>query len=233
MSKKIVIVEDEPAIRENYLNALRRRGYDVSGVATRAQAIKLFEAKLPDLVVLDVSLENDPEGGYELCRYLRTRSTSLPIIFLTALDSELDKVSGIRLDADDYLTKDVSLEYLLARIAALFRRNQALLTPQDDNSYLQHGELELDQERLICRWKNQPVALTVTEFWILYALAKRPGQVKDREQLMQAAKAVVDDATVTSHIKRIRKKFNELDPSFDSIESVYGAGYRWQAANKR
>ena len=230
MSKKIVIVEDEPAIRDNYSNALRKRGYEVKGVANRHQAIQLFESRLPDLVILDVSLEDDPEGGFELCRYLRQRSSIVPIIFLTALDSELDKISGIRLDADDYLTKDVSMELLMARIAAFFRRSQAMQVPANKDEEIQRGQLEINQERLLCKWTGEVVPLTVTEFWIVYSLAHRPGQVKDREQLMQEAKAVVDDSTVTSHIKRIRRKFHDIDDSFDAIESVYGAGYRWKAS---
>jgi len=227
MAKRILIVEDEPMIRENYVQALRNYGYDVQAVADRNSAMQLFSSRLPDLVILDVSLKNDPEGGFELCRHLRTRSSTLPIIFLTALDSELDKISGIRLDADDYLTKDVSLQYLLARIAALFRRNEALSIPPQQEAIINRGSLEMDMQRLSCLWKQQQVPLTLTEFWIVHALADKPGHVKDRDQLMQDAKAIVDDSTVTSHIKRIRKKFMKLDDSFDGIDTVYGMGYRW------
>ena len=227
MAKRILIVEDEPAIRENYVQALRKYGYEVQAVGDRNAAMKLFSSRLPDLVILDVSLKSDPEGGFELCRSLRSRSTTLPIIFLTALDSELDKISGIRLDADDYLTKDVSLQYLLARIAALFRRNEALSVPPQQETIILRGSLEMDMERLSCQWKQQIVPLTLTEFWMVHALADRPGHVKDRDQLMQDAKAIVDDSTVTSHIKRIRKKFLHLDDEFDGIDTVYGMGYRW------
>ena len=227
MAKRILLVEDEQNIRENYTEALRNVGYEVQAYADRLSAEKMLVGRLPDLAVLDVCLGDDPEGGFELCRSLRQRSKTLPIIFLTALDSELDKISGIRLDADDYLTKDVSLQYLLARIAALFRRTDALSTPTDPDKIIEHGQLKLDLQRLDCFWHDTKVSLTLTEFWIVHALAARPGHVKDRDQLMQDAKAVVDDATVTSHIKRIRKKFQHLDGSFDNIETVYGAGYRW------
>ncbi|MFT5452667.1 MAG: two-component system OmpR family response regulator [Enterobacterales bacterium] len=227
MAKRILIVEDEPLIRENYTQAIRKYGYEVTAVADRATAMKLLAVRLPDLVILDVSLKNDPEGGFELCRSLRSRSKTLPIIFLTALDSELDKISGIRLDADDYLTKDVSLQYLLARIAALFRRNQALSEPPKQEMIIERGSLKIDLHRLSCCWKDHQIPLTLTEFWIVHALADIPGHVKDRDQLMQDAKAIVDDSTVTSHIKRIRKKFLEFDESFVAIDTVYGMGYRW------
>ncbi len=227
MAKRILLVEDEPSIRQNYVEALRKAGYEVQAYADRLSAEKMVAARLPDLALLDVCLQDDPEGGFELCRSLRTRSKTLPIIFLTALDSELDKISGIRLDADDYLTKDVSLQYLLARIAALFRRTDALSTPPEPDKIIEHEHLTIDLHRLDCFWQGDKVPLTLTEFWIVHALAARPGHVKDRDQLMQDAKAIVDDSTVTSHIKRIRRKFQTLDKQFDHIETVYGAGYRW------
>ena len=227
MAKRILLVEDEPLIRENYVLALRKAGYEVQAIADRHTAESTVASRLPDLAILDVCLKDDPEGGFELCRSLRQRSKTLPIIFLTALDSELDKISGIRLDADDYLTKDVSLQYLLARIAALFRRTDALSQPPEVEQEIKHGALTMDLQRLECFWSDEKVPLTLTEFWIVHALADRPGHVKDRDQLMQDAKAVVDDSTVTSHIKRIRKKFHILDKDFDQIETVYGIGYRW------
>ena len=141
MAKRILLVEDEPVIRENYVEALRNGGYEVQAFADRLSAEKVLASRLPDLAVLDVCLGDDPEGGFELCRSLRQRSKTLPIIFLTALDSELDKISGIRLDADDYLTKDVSLQYLLARIAALFRRTDALSTPTEPDEIIEQGQI--------------------------------------------------------------------------------------------
>ena len=136
-------------------------------------------------------------------------------------------MSGLRLGADDYLTKSISLPHLLARVAALLRRVEALRRPQDAASVMQRGSLQLDAERMSSRWKEQNVTLTVTEFWIVHALARYPGHVKSRDQLMSEANVVVDDSTITSHIKRVRRKFQTIDPEFDLIESVYAMGYRW------
>jgi len=227
MSHHIAIVEDEPAIRENYADAFRRQGYRVSGYAGRRAALEAFESRLPDLVIIDVALGDEPEGGFELCRQLRARSDTLPIIFLTARDSDLDAVSGLRLGADDYLTKDISLAHLTARIAALFRRLEAVSQPGTRETVLERGPLRLDLDRLTATWHERRVDLTLTEFWIVHALARYPGHVKSRQQLMDAANVVLDDATITSHIKRIRRKFQEEDRTFDAIRTVYGVGYRW------
>ncbi|MEJ2256328.1 MAG: proteobacterial dedicated sortase system response regulator [Woeseiaceae bacterium] len=227
MAKRIAIVEDEAAIRENYAAAFRREGYVVDDYAARQPALDAFESRLPDLVVIDINLEDDVEGGFELCRELRARAPDLPIIFLTARDSEFDAVSGLRLGADDYLTKDISQPHLMARIAALFRRLDALQRPQGKETRIRRGDLTLDTERMAIHWQDQPVGLTLTEFWLVHALARYPGHVKNRQQLMDAAQAVLDDNTITSHIKRIRRKFQAIDAEFDAIETVYGMGYRW------
>jgi two-component system OmpR family response regulator len=227
MSKRIAIVEDEQAIRENYAAAFRREGYAVELYEARRPAMDAFQARLPDLVVIDINLKDEVEGGFELCRSLRNQSSDLPIIFLTARDSEFDAVSGLRLGADDYLTKDISLPHLMARVAALFRRMDAMQEPLGEANSLKRGDLELDVDRMTVRWKDQPVGLTLTEFWMVHALARYPGHVKNRQQLMDAAQAVLDDNTITSHVKRIRRKFLALDPEFSSVETVYGMGYRW------
>ena len=227
LSKRIAIVEDEAAIRENYGAAFRREGYAVDLYEARDAALEAFASRLPDLVVIDINLKDDIEGGFELCRHLRAQSADLPIIFLTARDSEFDAVSGLRLGADDYLTKDISMPHLMARVAALFRRLDAMLAPQAGVERLTRGKLELDADRMTARWDDAPVGLTLTEFWMVHALARYPGHVKNRQQLMDAAQAVLDDNTITSHIKRIRRKFLAIDPDFDAIETVYGMGYRW------
>ena len=227
MSKRIAIVEDEAAIRENYAAAFRREGYAVELFEARQPAMDAFDSRLPDLVVIDVNLKDEVEGGFELCRSLRAKSKNLPIIFLTARDNEFDAVSGLRLGADDYLTKDISLPHLMARVAALFRRMDALQTPQTSESRVQRGALELDVDRMTVRWRDQTVSLTLTEFWMVHAMARYPGHVKNRQQLMDAAQAVLDDNTITSHIKRIRRKFVDIDENFDAVETVYGMGYRW------
>ncbi|MGB8327203.1 MAG: proteobacterial dedicated sortase system response regulator [Steroidobacteraceae bacterium] len=225
--KLIAIVEDEPAIRDNYAAAFSRAGYDVRAFGNRSAALAAFAARLPDLVVIDISLEDEPEGGFELCRELRARAAQLPIIFLTARDSELDAVSGLRLGADDFLTKDLSLAHLVARVNALFRRVDALRRPAAESQVIRRGPLTLDTERLEAQWNGQVVLLSLTEFWIVHALARHPGHVKNRQQLMDAASVVLDDDTITSHVKRIRRKFQALDAPFDAIHTVYGMGYRW------
>ncbi|MBT8087071.1 MAG: proteobacterial dedicated sortase system response regulator [Gammaproteobacteria bacterium] len=227
MAKRIAIVEDEAAIRDNYAAAFRREGYRVDAYEARAPALDAFDIRLPDLVVIDINLEDDVEGGFELCRELRARSSDLPIIFLTARDSEFDAVSGLRLGADDYLTKDISLPHLMARVAALFRRLDAMQKPEGGASRITRGELVIDTERMTVEWREQPVGLTLTEFWLVHALARYPGHVKNRQQLMDAAQAVLDDNTITSHVKRIRRKFLALDADFNAIETAYGMGYRW------
>jgi two-component system, OmpR family, response regulator len=227
VKKHIAIVEDEPALRENYAAALARHGYVVKTFANRKLAMQAFGARLPDLAIIDISLEDEAEGGFDLCRDLRALSAELPIIFLTARDSELDAVSGLRLGADDFLTKDVSLPHLAARVAALFRRIDALRRPDNAADVLRRGALLIDAEKMQTSWNGAPVTLSLTEFWIVHALARSPGHVKNRQQLMDAANVVLDDNTITSHIKRLRRKFLEVDAGFDAIQTVYGMGYRW------
>jgi two-component system OmpR family response regulator len=228
MKRLIAIVEDEPAIRDNYAAAFTREGYVVRTYGNRAQAMAAFAARLPDLAVIDISLEDEPEGGFELCRQLRALSAELPIIFLTARDSDFDVISGLRLGADDYLSKDTSLHQLAARIAALFRRIESMKAPASSETVIEHGPLKLESERMRVTWNNEEIPLTVTEFWMVHTLVRFPGHVKNRDQLMREAELVVDDATITSHIKRIRKKFIAVAPDFDAIETVHGVGYRWR-----
>lgn len=227
MAKRIVIVEDEPAIRENYSDMLERQGYQVSSYGSKAEAEQAFNQSLPDLVLLDIGLEDEIEGGFDLCRQLRQQSDSLPIIFLTARDNDFDTISGLRLGADDYLTKDISLPHLSARISALFRRVKAINTPPKEEKLIL-GQLQVDLQRLEIYWHNSIVDLSLTEFWMVHSLTRHPGHVRSREQLMTDASTVVDDSTITSHIKRIRKKFSLIEETFNCIETIYGAGYRWR-----
>ena len=227
MARRIALVEDDPTIRQNYSDALGRAGYEVAAFGDRATATRALAARLPELAIIDIGLGPDIDGGFELCRELRAASNRLPIIFLTARDSDFDIVSGLRIGADDYVTKDVSLPHLLARIAALFRRVDAAAQPAAAEEVLNRGVLALDAQRMVATWRAQPVGLTVTEFWMVHSLARHPGHVKNRDQLMRDAEMVVDDGTITSHVKRIRKKFLAVDPAFDAIETVYGMGYRW------
>ena len=220
-------MEDESAILGNYTDVLQRQGYEVDGYANRKAALDNFRTELPDLAILDIGLGDDVDGGFELCRELRALSPTLPIIFLTARDSELDTVSGLRLGADDYLTKDISLSHLTARIAALFRRMEAVQQPVQQDKVIERGELRMDMDRLQITWKGQAVDLTVTEIWFVHALANHPGHVRTRDQLMDAANILVDSSSISTHIKRIRRKFSSIDPEFGAIETIYGMGYRW------
>lgn len=229
MNRRVAVIEDEFALRENYADVLRKQGYNVQTFANRRDAMAVFEQRLPDLAIIDIGLEDEVDGGFTLCRALRSMSETLPIIFLTARDSDVDTVSGLRIGADDYLTKDISLPHLLARIAALFRRLDAMNEPVSNEAELQQGDLSMDAQRMVAMWKGKNVDLTVTEFWMIHALAKYVGHVKNRQQLMQESQMVVDDSTITSHIKRIRKKFIKIDPQFDCIDTVYGMGYRWNS----
>ena len=227
MARRIALVEDDPTIRQNYTDALTRAGYEVAAFADRPTASRTLAARLPELAIIDIGLGAEVDGGFQLCQELRAASARLPIIFLSARDSDFDIVSGLRLGADDYLTKDVSLPHLLARISALFRRVDATSQPAVADDVLHRGRLALDAQRMMASWNGKPIGLTVTEFWMVHSLAKHPGHVKDRDQLMRDAEMVVDDGTITSHVKRIRKKFLAIDPAFDAIETVYGMGYRW------
>ena len=227
MARRIALVEDDPTIRQNYADALARAGYEVAAFGDRATAAKTLAARLPELAIIDIGLGAEIDGGFALCRDLRAASSRLPIIFLSARDSDFDIVSGLRLGADDYVTKDVSLPHLLARIAALFRRAEASEQAPAAEDILHRGKLALDSQRMTANWGGQGVGLTVTEFWMVHSLARHPGHVKDRDQLMRDAEMVVDDGTITSHVKRIRKKFLAADPAFAAIETVYGMGYRW------
>jgi two-component system OmpR family response regulator len=229
MSKQIALVEDDRALRDNYVSALAKQGYAVKAYSNRQEAEIAFAKRLPDLAIVDIGLADEIDGGFAVCQTLRSLSKTLPIIFLTARDNDYDTICGLRMGADDYLTKDISLPHLLARIAALFRRTELLNQPQVASDLIQLGNLVVDAKRMTVKWNRQFIDLTVTEFWMLYAIAKYAGHVKSRQQLMDESKMVVDDTTITSHIKRIRKKFVQVDPSFDRVETVYGMGYRWKS----
>jgi len=231
MRHRIALVEDDPAIRANYTDALKKHGYEVTAYADRPGALAALRSRLPDLVLLDIGLGDDVDGGFKLCQELRALSSTLPVIFLTARDSDFDLVSGLRMGADDYVTKSVSLPHLLARVSALFRRADLAGAPAPADSVIERGPLTLDLNRFTVAWRGATVELTLTEFWLVHALAKFPGHVKNRDQLMGEAHVVVDDSTITSHIKRIRRKFGAIDAKFDCIDTVYGLGYRWKAAD--
>ena len=225
----VAVVDDELTIRETVGFALEREGYRVTTHADGVEAWSAFEQELPDLVVLDILMPR--MDGLELCRRLRGVSTTVPIIFLTSKDEEFDRVLGLELGADDYLCKPFSMRELMARVKVLFRRLAlASVPPSDDEEILRLGPLALDVRRYTATWNGVTIPLTVTEFMMLHALARRPGHVKTRQQLMDEGyphDTFVSDRTIDSHIKRIRKKFCAVDPAFDAIDTVYGLGYRY------
>jgi two-component system OmpR family response regulator len=224
MARRIAVIEDEPAIRDNLRDALARQGFEVSSFPSRSEAQQAMQIRLPDMAIIDIGLADEPDGGFELCRWLRERAPTLPILMLSARDSEIDIVSGLRLGADDYVTKNVSLPHLLARVTALFRRSDAVSQPSERSEPMVRGPLRLDIARFEASWRGVPVALTVTEYWMLHALVAHPGHVRDRDALMREANLVVDDQTVTSYDKRLRRKIEAVDDSYDAIETVNGLG---------
>ncbi len=229
MTYSIALVEDDERLRANYSQALKREGYTVFSYGSRSEAQDAFSKKLPDLAILDVMLQDEMEGGFELCRELRKASPTIPIIFLTARDSDLDKVSGLRLGAWDYLTKNTTtLDFLPVRISALFKMLEALQNnAEQQEKTISSGKLLIQEERKRIYWDSTQLNLTLTEFWVLVSLVKHPGHVKSHAQLMEAANVVVTNNAIAAHIRRIREKFKEIDPAFDSIHAEYGMGYRW------
>ncbi len=230
MPYTIALVEDDDLLRANYLKALERDGYLVDSYSCRPEASTAFAKKLPDLAILDVMLEDEMEGGFTLCTELRQLSPTIPIIFLTARDSDLDRVSGLRLGAWDYLSKNTTtLDFLPVRISALFKIVESLAknsTPTADHT-LNVGPLKIYREQKRVFWEDELVDLTLTEFWLLFALTEHPGHVKSHDQLMEAANVVVTNNAITAHIRRIRDKFREVDSQFNGIRTEYGMGYRW------
>jgi two-component system response regulator ChvI len=228
-ARRVAIVEDEETIREGIALALRREGHHPEPFDDGLTAWEAMERLLPDLAILDIGLPR--LDGLELCRRLRTKSDQLPIIFVTSREEEFDRVLGLEIGADDYLCKPFSMRELMARVKVLLRRASYAdgLRPPSERP-IAVGELLMDPLRLSVSWKGIHVPVTVTEFLLLQALAARPGVVKTREQLIDAAypeRVSVSDRTIDSHIKRIRRKFASVDPAFTRIEGVYGAGYRY------
>jgi len=228
----IAVVDDEESIRETVAFALSRDGYSVATYEDGLQAWSAFQKHLPAVVILDVLMPR--MDGLELCRKLRATSESLPIIFLTSRDEELDRVLGLELGADDYLCKPFSMRELIARVKVLLRRTAlASRSNQEPPQIYRAGSLELDLQRYEAKWKGLAVTLTLTEFLMLQALVKHPGHVKTRAQLTREGyphDTYVSDRTIDSHIKRLRRKFEEVDPAFEAIETMYGLGYRYKEA---
>ncbi len=232
MARTIALVDDDQNILTSVSMALEAEGFEVRAYSDGAEALEGLSAKPVDLAILDIKMPR--MDGMELLNRLR-RHSQVPVIFLTSKDEEIDEVLGFRMGADDYIKKPFSQRLLVERIRALLRRtelgNPAAATSGEDNEkVVTRGELVLDLARHLCTWRGKIVALTVTEFLILQSLASRPGHVKSRDQLMDAAYGehiYVDDRTIDSHIKRLRRKFRSSDSEFSQIETLYGLGYRY------
>jgi two-component system response regulator ChvI len=228
----IALVDDDRNILTSVQMTLEQEGFAVRTYTDGESALQALLAKPVDLAVLDIKMPR--MDGMELLQKLRAR-TAMPVIFLTSKDDELDELMGLRLGADDYITKPFSQRLLLERIRALLRRNEAVRGEPGSvpANVMTRGQLVLDETKHQCLWKGLDIQLTVTEFLLIKALAARPGMVKSRDQLIDAAygeNVYVDDRTIDSHVKRLRKKFRQEDEEFDQIETLYGIGYRYKEA---
>ena len=227
----IALVDDDKNILASVSMLLEQEGYQVRSFSDPTSALTALAATPPDLAILDIKMPR--MDGLELLRRLRQANESLPVIFLTSKDEEIDELMGLNAGADDYVRKPFSQRLLLERVRAVLRRAEAKPAggAEAKKESLVRGKLALDPQRHECTWEGKPVRLTVTEFLILQALAQRPGFVKSRDSLMDAAyddQVYVDDRTIDSHIKRLRKKFKAVADDFDAIETLYGVGYRYK-----
>lgn len=228
----IALVDDDRNILTSVSIALEAEGYRIQTYTDGASALDGLKQNPPDLAIFDIKMPR--MDGMELLRRLRQKS-DLPVIFLTSKDEEIDELFGLKMGADDFIRKPFSQRLLVERVKAILRRagakDSTAAVRTEDAKALERGLLRMDPERHTCTWKGEPVTLTVTEFLILQSLAQRPGVVKSRNALMDAAyddEVYVDDRTIDSHIKRLRKKFNQVDVEFDMIETLYGVGYRFK-----
>lgn len=222
----IALVDDDRNILTSVSLALEAEGYEVRTYTDGASALIGLNQSPPDMAVFDIKMPR--MDGMELLRKLR-ETQRLPVIFLTSKDEEVDEILGLSMGADDFVRKPFSQRLLIQRIKVVLRRNEE--PDESDEEAIVRGKLKLDPRRHLCTWSDQPVTLTVTEFLILQSLAHRPGFVKSRDNLMDAAyddQVYVDDRTIDSHIKRLRKKFKEVDDDFEAIETLYGVGYRYR-----
>jgi two-component system response regulator ChvI len=227
----IALVDDDRNILTSLRMLLEAEGYKIMAFTDGASAYDGIAGEPPDLAILDIKMPR--MDGMELLRRLRQK-TEMPVIFLTSKDEEIDELFGLKMGADDYIRKPFSQRLLVERVRAILRRSaprEPSAVIEDSSKIVERGKLKLDPERHTCIWDGKSVTLTVTEFLILQALAQRPGVVKSRDALMDAAyddQVYVDDRTIDSHIKRLRKKFKLVDSNFDVIETLYGVGYRFK-----
>lgn len=227
----VALVDDDRNILTSLRIVLETEGYKVRTYNDGASGLEGITEDPPDIAILDIKMPR--MDGMELLRRLR-QDSEMPVIFLTSKDEEIDELFGLKMGADDYIKKPFSQRLLVERVKAILRRGVARnseAAPTNSESTLERGQLVMDSERHTCHWDGKPVTLTVTEFLILQSLALRPGVVKSRDALMDAAyddQVYVDDRTIDSHIKRLRKKFKVVDDNFDVIETLYGVGYRFK-----
>jgi two-component system, OmpR family, response regulator ChvI len=228
-SFSVAIVDDEENIRETVSYALKKEGYTPLSFTDGISAWEAFQVALPDLIILDIIMPR--MDGLELCRKVRSISETLPLIFLTSKDEELDRILGLEIGGDDYLCKPFSMRELIARVKVLFRRISYVQGAVKEEDILSYGGLKLNLQCYTVQWNGISIPLTVTEFMLLRSLITYPGHVKNRQQLMKEAypnNTFVSDRTIDSHIKRLRQKFIQVDTSFSCIETVYGVGYRYK-----
>ena len=227
MSEKIILIDDDNNILTSVSVALKAEGWEVDTYNDSEQGLIALQRNTPDIVILDIKMPKI--DGMEVLKKLR-ETNDVPVIFLTSKDDEIDEAIGLRMGADDYITKPFSQKLLIERIRAVLRRS-SLKNNDVSDKLIQRNDLSLDPDRHLCKWKDEEIRLTVTEFLILYSLAQRPGLVKTRDQLIDTAYGetiYVDDRTIDSHIKRMRRKFRVYDKDFDHIETLYGVGYRYR-----
>ena len=231
---RIALVDDDRNILTSVAMTLEAEGFEVETYNDGQQALDAFNRKMPDMAVFDIKMPR--MDGMDLLQRVRQKTT-MPVIFLTSKDDEIDEVLGLRMGADDYVKKPFSQRLLVERIRALLRRQEVLsgeeVTEAEASQMMQRGDLHMDPARHAVSWRGADVSLTVTEFLLLHTLAQRPGFVKSRDQLMDVAyddQVYVDDRTIDSHIKRLRKKMRAVDPDFSAIETLYGIGYRYNEA---
>ena len=225
----IVLVDDDLNLLNTIGDALESEGFGVRRYDSSTKALEALKENPADVAVLDIKMPGI--DGFELLTRLRKDNATLPIIFLTSKDDELDELLGLRMGADDYVTKPVSTRLLTERIRSLIRRRELTEGRGESEPIVERGHLRLDPSRHECSWKDQKLTLTVTEFLLLKSLALRPGHIKSRRQLMDAAYGEnihVDDRTIDSHVKRLRAKFKAADADFNLIETLYGVGYRYR-----
>ena len=227
MKQTIAIVEDDEQQRRYYADALRAQDYEIREYEDRQQAVAAFELDLPDLAILDITLNAEVGGGYEICRYLKQRDASLPIIFLTSRGDELDKIYGLQLGAWDYQTKPVSLEYLIVRIESFFQIKQLAENSKNNVSNKETGALKINTKSMQCFWKEKEINLTPTEFAIIAAMVETQEAVSVDDLIKATRQGVVEDNTINTHILHIRKKFKKVDEDFQCIKTRYGFGYQW------